>query len=347
MIPWLNVLLIFLLLTTIFFIFKTIYEFYENPDDKKLDIVISWISSTPEFIKEKKKWLEKEPKKYQDIYNDKHRFIDNQELKYCLRSIDKNFPYYNNIYLVVKDDQFPKYLKRDNPTLKIIKESDIMPKKYLPTFNSMAVEAYIHHIPNLSEKYLYLNDDFMFLKPTKPSLFLENNLPTNLYQYNEIPKSFPEKYYSIDRKLYNYKAGFAFNNILLHKLTGNEEDRHTYTHVPKIFKKEFDVEIEKRLKKYIIDNDNINIYDMTGMSKFRRNDNLYLVGLVKDYLYKHWFGCALKPINSVMFHQNNKLDHSLVNDKHFLCIQEVDEKNLNGYFDFMNNLFPDKSSFEI
>jgi hypothetical protein len=346
MISWLCILLTGLVLISIFFIFKTLYESYENYDDKHIDIVISWVTSDDKFIEDKKKWLDKEPKKYKDMYNN-YMFTDNQELKYCLRSIEKYFPYYNNIYLVTKDWQYPSYLKKYHPKLKVIKESDIMPKNCLPTFNSMSVEAYIHHIPNLTDNYLYLNDDFVFLKHTKPSLFLENGLPTNLYQYNERPKQFNEKYYSIDRDLYDYNSGYAFNNILLHKITGKEESRNTYTHVPKIFKKEFDFEIEKKLKKFNIDNDKINIYDKTGMSKFRKNDNLYLVGVVKDYLYKNWFGCKLKPVNSLIIYENTKLDEGLVRDKQFLCIQEVDKNKLNSYLNFMNKLFPYKSSFEM
>src|SRR5699024_11887277 len=45
----------------------------------------------------------------------------------------------------------------------------------LPVFNSHAIESQLHHIPGLSERYVYLNDDIFFLRPTDPSLFFTGN----------------------------------------------------------------------------------------------------------------------------------------------------------------------------
>ncbi len=41
----------------------------------------------------------------------------------------------------------------------------------LPTFNSHAIEARLHHIPGLADHYLYLNDDVFFGRPVAPELF--------------------------------------------------------------------------------------------------------------------------------------------------------------------------------
>ena len=40
-----------------------------------------------------------------------------------------------------------------------------MPAAYLPTFDSGNIESYIHHIPGLSERYFYFNDDVFFGAP--------------------------------------------------------------------------------------------------------------------------------------------------------------------------------------
>ena len=70
-------------------------------DDTPIDIVYTWVESSDEFEKEKLYWLNKTNK--EDIKNSENsgkiRFKDNQELKYSLRSIEKYFPNYNNIYI--------------------------------------------------------------------------------------------------------------------------------------------------------------------------------------------------------------------------------------------------------
>jgi len=37
-------------------------------------------------------------------------------------------------------------------------------KSHLPTFSSPAIEAHIHRIPGLANRFIYLNDDVMFGK---------------------------------------------------------------------------------------------------------------------------------------------------------------------------------------
>lgn len=45
----------------------------------------------------------------------------------------------------------------------IIDQNTIMDPQYLPTFNSDVIESYLHNIPELSEIFLYNNDDMMHL----------------------------------------------------------------------------------------------------------------------------------------------------------------------------------------
>ena len=41
--------------------------------------------------------------------------------------------------------------------------------EFLPTFNSTTIETMPHYIPNLSEHFIYFNDDMFLIKPTKIS----------------------------------------------------------------------------------------------------------------------------------------------------------------------------------
>ena len=43
-----------------------------------------------------------------------------------------------------------------------VDHAEIIPEDFLPTFNSHAIETFLHRIEGLSEQFLYLNDDVMF-----------------------------------------------------------------------------------------------------------------------------------------------------------------------------------------
>jgi hypothetical protein len=50
-----------------------------------------------------------------------------------------------------------------------------MPQSALPTFNSHAIESSIHRVPDLSEYFVYLNDDVFIGRPTTPDDFFYPN----------------------------------------------------------------------------------------------------------------------------------------------------------------------------
>lgn len=99
------------------------------------------------------------------------RFADRNELLYSLRSVESYASWANHIYLVT-DAQVPEWLNVDHPKLTVIDHRDIFTDQdSLPVFNSHAIESQLHHIPGLSENYLYMNDDLFFMRPTEPDLF--------------------------------------------------------------------------------------------------------------------------------------------------------------------------------
>ena len=93
------------------------------------------------------------------------RFRDNDELRYSLRALERFFPAHGHVYLVT-DDQRPAWLQPSD-RLTVIDHRSLIPAAALPTFDSSHIESYIHHIPNLSEQFFYLNDDVFFGAPVK------------------------------------------------------------------------------------------------------------------------------------------------------------------------------------
>lgn len=179
-----------------------------------IDIVYLWVDGNdPEIIKKRNYWKEKYGKQINTQAIDPCRFVDNNELKYSLRSLEKYAPWINNIFIVT-DRQIPKWLNTNHEKIHIIDHSEIMPKDALPTFNSCAIETCICNIKGLSEYFLYANDDTFFTNKVSPDFFYtKNNYPifrvrhklktpsdyphvkTLVKAYTLIEKQFKQKFY--------------------------------------------------------------------------------------------------------------------------------------------------------
>ena len=141
-----------------------------------IDIVYLWANGNDEkFNSVKNKCLKdknKDTNKYVDDVKDQI-FRDNEELRYSLRSIEKNANWINHIYIVTGFNQTPSWLDKKNSKITVIPQESILPKDAGPIFNSCAVEACVANIPNLSEHFLIANDDMFFNKPVSPGYFFD------------------------------------------------------------------------------------------------------------------------------------------------------------------------------
>lgn len=139
-----------------------------------IDLVYLWVDGNdPVWQKKKNTALVAAGRPLSVFQAGDNRFADNDELKYSLRSAEKFAPWINHIFIVTMG-QRPKWLN-DNPKITIIDHSEIIPKKYLPVFNSNAIEMFLGFIPKLSEHFLYANDDFFFNRPVTPDFFFDKN----------------------------------------------------------------------------------------------------------------------------------------------------------------------------
>ncbi len=86
------------------------------------------------------------------------RYRDWGTLKYLLRGIERHIPSVENVFLLVSgESQVPAWI--DKERVRVALHKDIIPERFLPTFNSTTIEMFIHKIPGLGEKFLYFNDD--------------------------------------------------------------------------------------------------------------------------------------------------------------------------------------------
>lgn len=145
--------------------------------DLKIDLVYLWVNDKDEEWQAKRKYWVNKLGITTEEENNNCRFSDNDELKYSLRSVQMYAPWINKIFIVT-DRQVPNWLDTKNSKIKIIDHNDIMPSDSLPCFNSAAIESCLDNILELSEYFLYANDDMFFASKVTPNDFFdENNNP--------------------------------------------------------------------------------------------------------------------------------------------------------------------------
>jgi glycosyltransferase involved in cell wall biosynthesis len=116
------------------------------------------------------------------------RFRSRDELRYSLRSVDLFAPWVNRIWIVT-DRQVPEWLDTDHPKIRVVDHRDIFSDPAaLPTFNSHAIETQLHHIDELTEHFIYLNDDVFFGRLLGPDMFFNpGGLPKAFRSPTQIP----------------------------------------------------------------------------------------------------------------------------------------------------------------
>jgi len=144
----------------------------------EIDFVITWVDmDDPKWKKDFAVYSGKSD-------NDKNsvseaRFRDYGFLKYWFRGVEKFAPWVRKIHFVTCG-QKPDWLDENNPKLNLVHHEDYIPKQFLPCFNSNVLEYYLHKIPDLTEHFVYFNDDFFVINTVQKERFFQNGLPCDI-----------------------------------------------------------------------------------------------------------------------------------------------------------------------
>ncbi|WP_334063200.1 stealth family protein [Alteromonas genovensis] len=153
--------------------------------EEEIDFVILWVDGNDEVHKQQRRsylpddLILSASDAEQSI--GANRFIQHNELRFCLRSIKCHAPWYRKIWLVT-DRQMPPFLDsallhQDRITIVDHKEIFRGKEVHLPTFNTRAIASQLNKISDLSNKFIYGNDDFMLASKTTPSFFFDDDIP--------------------------------------------------------------------------------------------------------------------------------------------------------------------------
>ncbi|MDP7706753.1 stealth family protein [Mycobacterium sp. TY815] len=134
-----------------------------------IDLVFSWVDgSDPEFRARRAARLSGHVVGEGDDAEARIRQID--ELKYALRSVNMFAPWIRRIFIAT--DSAPPAWLAEHPKITIVPAIEhFSDPAALPTYNSHAVESQLQNIADLSEHFLYSNDDMFFGRPLRPSMF--------------------------------------------------------------------------------------------------------------------------------------------------------------------------------
>ncbi len=140
--------------------------------DDAIDFVIIWVDGND------LKW-KRERGLYQNNKTDDNREVryrDWDNLQYIFRGIEKFAPWVNKIHFVTYG-HLPKWLNTEHHKLNIVRHEDYIPTEYLPTFNSHTIELNLHRIKDLTEKFVYFNDDIFICKDLQKTDFFIKDKP--------------------------------------------------------------------------------------------------------------------------------------------------------------------------
>ena len=311
-------------------------------DIHSIDLVYLWVDgNNPEWLAKRAAFLDG---KTDNSLTNSRSYLNNDELKYSLRSVEIYAPWIRNIF-ILSDNQKPKWLDISNPKIKIIDQNDILPNKSLPCFNSNVLEHFLYKIPNLSEHFLLSNDDMFLNRTVIPDTFFAadgfpiirlNRKPFRRFRWflrEQILKK-PHKLYS--KALFNAaelvknKFGVFYNGLPHHNI-----DSYLKSDCLRVSEQIFKHEIDLMKMNHVRSSNDIQrvIYSYVALAEKRGHlqhvsskDSLH-VHIQKERHYER-----LEKINPTFFCLN---DTEYADDNDRMKLKE-----------WLNNRFPKKSQFE-
>ncbi|MCD4526707.1 stealth conserved region 3 domain-containing protein [Nocardioides sp. cx-173] len=135
-----------------------------------VDVVYTWVDgSDPEWDAGRRRRLAESTDEavQSPAASGQARYLERGELRASMRSVHLFAPWVRRIHLVTAG-QVPAWLDTEHPMVRVVDHRELLPPEALPTFSSHAIETALHRIDGLAEHFLYLNDDMVLGRPTRP-----------------------------------------------------------------------------------------------------------------------------------------------------------------------------------
>ena len=320
----------------------TVMRKFTEPFD--IDLVYLWVDgSDPEWIAKKNRFLGVGIASNSEATT-KGRFTDNGELKYSLRSAEKNVPWVRKIFIIT-DEQTPTWLDQQNEKVEIVDIRQILPTETLPCYNSVIIEHFIWKISGLAEHFLYANDDMFFDAPLSPSFFFTPEgfpiVRLQRYFFGKWVNSF-KKAFSLHTNI--YRKTIHRSALLIEQKTGeyfsamphHNVDSYLKSDYRNVVETDFREEISCTLTNHIRSENDIQRIIYLYYALAMKRGKLRYVGRSES--------CRIRLHKPNYMYFINKYQPALfcLNDSHHST--DADRVRVEP---FLETLFPEKSSFEI
>ena len=329
-----------------------------------IDFVVTWVDGSDPIWREKKAKYSETVDTSKKSMNSVKAYREWGTFKYWFRGVEKFAPWVNKVYLVT-DNQRPDWLNISNEKLVIVDHKDIICQDYLPVFSANPIESNIHRITGLSEHFVFFNDDMYLTAPVSPDdFFSEEGLP----RYNTaLSPIIPERYGT---------GNFQINDmeIITSHFTRNEILKNGHFFDPKQGLKNIVKSLLYKNSKFIcgfweshlpypllkstmelVWEKEKDILEKTSASRFRNPSDTNV------WLFKYWqiargqYAVGNPKLGGLFSLDNANPDFwNLLNSGKYqiMCINDGfniqdEEKVIVDFVKEMDQLFPEKSSFEL
>ncbi len=307
-----------------------------------IDLVYLWVDGSDPKWREKKNRFTSDKIDNSEV-NNKGRYINNDELRYSLRSVEKYVPWVRKIFIVT-DDQHPEWLKLDHPKLQIVDHKEILPEEALPCFNSSVIEYYLYRIPGLADHFLYANDDMFFHKKLLPDYFFDKEgIP-----YIRLKKKFLGKWHYPLKRLFRKRLGQYITKVLDGAVLVEKQFGVFYSGIPHhnvdaYVKNDYRYAVEHVFEKQVKNSlqSHIRTYGDLHRSAFSYYALAVGKGHIKYVGRKESIRINVYKRNFMKYLDTYQPDLFCLNDS-----QRVKEEDRLKIKPFLEELYPDKSSFE-
>lgn len=144
-----------------------------------IDVVLPWVDGDDPVLSARRASYAGGGETSNDESGGPTRYQQIGELRYCIASILRFAPWVRKIFIVTdgQDTHLQAMLEKHFPERKddvITVDHTVIfrgREEYLPTFNSNSIDTLIWNIPELSEHFIYFNDDVMLMRPATPEDF--------------------------------------------------------------------------------------------------------------------------------------------------------------------------------
>lgn len=125
--------------------------------DAPIDVVYTWVDDRfPGYLD----LLNQHASDKRDLNPNRTR--DNLELlRFSMRSVARHLPQVRRIYLLTCRPQVPDWLDVSHDKIRLVHHDQIFDPRHLPTFSSFAIVSHLHLLPELSQRFIYFEDDFL------------------------------------------------------------------------------------------------------------------------------------------------------------------------------------------